>query len=409
MNRKVALIGSLIGTALWCSAAFAQGHPLDGLSTTEISRTSEILREQGEADANTLYPLIELIEPDKADVLNWTPGQTLDRKALAHFSSPDGFRSAVVNITQGTVESSEAAAGEPMILFTEFIGALQVALTHPEMIAGLALRGLTPDDAFCLPLTAGNFFDGAFPGARLMKVPCFVNPTGSNFFAKPIEGLLAIVDIGSGDVLEVLDDGVVPIAQDDWGYTQNEVAQRAPLRPDTNAVKLKQRGDPNYTINGSLIEWDIWRFRYRVDKRPGIVLSNIDVNDGTDFRSVLYQAYLSEVFVPYMDPSQSWFWRTYMDSGEYGFGLFLSPLRAGIDCPKYATFLPAVINDDAGEPLTIPDAICIFERNTGDPAWRHFEVLAQSETTFVPAEGRPETIIENDEVREVYLGKHFSL
>lgn len=140
-----------------------------------------------------------------------------------------------------------------------------------------------------------------------------------------------------------------------------------------------------------MVNWDIWRFRWRTDKRPGLVLSNVDVRDGEEWRSVLYQAHLSEVFVPYMDPSEGWYWRTYMDSGEYGFGLFLTPLRKNIDCPDYATFLPAVINDDAGNPMEIPDAICIFERDIGDPAWRHFEVFEQGPDKFVPAEGRPET------------------
>ena len=121
------------------------------------------------------------------------------------------------------------------------------------------------------------------------------------------------------------------------------------------------------------------------------MVSNLAVRDGEDWRSVIYQAHLSEVFVPYMDPSEGWYWRTYMDLGEYGFGLFLTPLTKGVDCPSYATFLPALIADDFGKPLEIPNAICIFERDIGDPAWRHFEVFAQTPETPVPAEGRPAT------------------
>ncbi|MBL6432601.1 MAG: tyramine oxidase, partial [Alphaproteobacteria bacterium] len=147
----------------------------------------------------------------------------------------------------------------------------------------------------------------------------------------------------------------------------------------------------NVTVENGLVNWDIWRFRVRVDKRPGVVVSNIDINDQGRWRQLMYQAHLSEVFVPYMDPDDGWYWRTYMDSGEYGFGIFLTPLRAGVDCPAYATYLPAVVHQDDGSPLSIPDAICIFERNIGDPAWRHFEIFAQSETEFVPAAGRPAT------------------
>lgn len=92
-----------------------------------------------------------------------------------------------------------------------------------------------------------------------------------------------------------------------------------------------------------------------------------------------------------MDPDQGWYWRTYMDSGEYGFGIFLSPLRAGVDCPSYAKFLPATVHDDLGNPVEIPDALCIFERNIGDPVWRHYEIFAQSADQAVPAQGRPAT------------------
>lgn len=372
-------------------ASAAGAHPLDGLTAAEISRTTEILRAEGAADDKTLYPMIELIEPPKAEVLAWSEGDPVTRRVHVDFASPEGFRRAVVNLTEGTVESTEAAAGQPMILFAEFMTAMELALGHPDMQAALARRNLSPEDVFCLPLTAGNFMTETYEGTRLMKVPCYLNPAGSNFYAKPIEGLFATVDLAAGKALEVVDEGVIPAPELDWGYTQVEIEKSHGLRPESNPVTLAQPGGANYTLGDGTLEWDIWRMRLRTDKRPGLVVSNIDVKDGDRWRSVLYQAHLSEVFVPYMDPGQGWYWRTYMDSGEYGFGLFLTPLRAGVDCPEIATFLPAVINDDAGNPMEIPDAICIFERNIGDPAWRHFEVFAQSPDTFVPAEGRPET------------------
>jgi primary-amine oxidase len=259
------------------------------------------------------------------------------------------------------------------------------------MIAGLAERGPTPEQAFCLPLTAGNFLTDEYQGTRLMRVPCYQAPEGSNFYAKPIEGLFAVYDTGAHEVVRVVDEGAIPLPADPWGYTEEEVAARAALRPEASPATLSQPAGPNFKLEGSHLEWDIWRLNFRVDKRPGLVVSDVDVRDGDTWRSVIYQAHLSEVFVPYMDPSEGWYWRTYMDSGEYGFGLFLTLLTRGVDCPAYASFLPALIADDAGAPLKIPDAICVFERDIGDPAWRHFEVFAQTPEAPVPAEGRPAT------------------
>lgn len=388
--KRLAVLASL-ATGIATGGALA--HPLDGLTAEEYQRINSILRETGTVSDETLYPLIELSEPPKAEVLAWTESDALDRKAMVQYTSPEGFREAVVNITQGTVESDELieGSGQPMVLFSEFMSAIEEALSHPDMVAGLQKRGLTPDQAFCLPLTAGNFSTEEYENSRLMKVPCYQVPTGSNFYASPIEGLFALYDLSRQEVVRVTDTGVVPIPQDGWGYTEAEVAQRLPIRLRGNPVTMQQDGGPNFTLEGGHLEWDIWQLNFRIDKRPGLVLSNIEVNDQGTWRSVIYQAHVSEVFVPYMDPGEGWYWRTYMDSGEYGFGAFLSPLTPGVDCPEYATYLPAMIADDAGNPIEIPDAICIFERSVGDPAWRHFEIFAQTPEAPVPAEGRPET------------------
>lgn len=376
------------------AAPSLSAHPLDGLTEAEYKRINEILRQEKVIDDSTFFPLIELQEPPKAKVLAWKEGDALDRKASVQFTTKVGYSEAIVNITKGTVETNkkiDTRSGQPMILYTEFMDALSGVLGDPKMIAGLAKRGVKPEDALCLPLTAGTYGFEDEKGTRLMKVPCYQAIKGTNTFAKPIEGLFAVYDVAKKKILRVVDTGVVPVPKDEWGYSEKEIEARLPLRPKDNAAALTQTGAPNYKLTGSHLEWDIWRLNFRIDKRPGVVLSNLDVKDGDTWRSIIYQAHLSEVFVPYMDPSEGWFWRTYMDSGEYGFGLFLTPLVAGIDCPSYATFLPATISDDKGAPLSIPNAICIFERNIGDPAWRHFDTLKQSAENPMPYEGRPAT------------------
>lgn len=375
MKKKILALSI---ASLFAAASIAAPHPQDGFSGDEIKAIKQLLLDKGTTTEKSLYPLFELIEPSKDAVYAWREGGKLpDRRALVHFRKDNKFYVAKLNLSKKSIESVEPAKGQPMILLDEFFAASSLVLENKDFVAALAKRGLKPEQVNCIPLTAGNFGTPQDNGKRLMKVPCLVLPEKSNFYAKPVEGLYGLVDLEQRKVLEVVDTGVVPIAEDEWDYTEESVEKRVGLRPKWNPAKLAQKGEPNYKIDGTHVSWDMWKFHFRIDKRPGLVVSDVQANDGKKWRNVMYQMHLSEVFVPYMDPSKTWNYRTYMDSGEYGFGLFLSPLRAGVDCPKYATFLPAVMNDDMGNPMEIPDAICIFERNIGDPAWRHFEVFSQ--------------------------------
>ena len=365
-------------------------NPLDGLTAQEINQVVAILRTSKLSDDKSFFPLIELSEPPKKEVLAWKQGDPIIRKAYVNFKGLNGTEEALVNINEAKVERVGKIIGEPMIMLAEFVNSMKIALENPDFVTALAKRNLKPEDMFCLPLTAGNFLQQTEKGKRLMKVPCYKKPTGSNFYAQPIEGLLAEVDLNAHKVTQIIDEGVQPIPENSWGYTEKEVAERRSLKPISNPVEIAQ-SKPNFKLNGSGIEWDMWKFRMRADKRPGIVISAVQAKDGEKWRSVLYQANLSEVFVPYQDPGKAWYWRTYMDSGEYGFGVFLSPLVAGVDCPKNAVFLPVVMHQDNGQPMEIPNAVCVFERNPTKPAWRHYEVFAQTDKITVPAEGRPDT------------------
>ena len=192
--------------------AMAQQHPLDSLSPSEYEEVLAILTAEGHVLDTTRFTLISLIEPDKSSVKAFSKGNFISRKAVAYMKEGLISFKAEIDITSKTVLSFDEAGGEGMVLIEEVFGATDVALTAPDMIKGLADRGLTSDDVFCMPLTAGTYGNANEEGSRLMKVPCFVLPgESSNWYAKPVEGLFAFVDLNTKSVLEVVDTGVVPI------------------------------------------------------------------------------------------------------------------------------------------------------------------------------------------------------
>jgi len=353
-------------------------YPLDALTGTEIDRTVAILTAARQVDAETRYPTITLLENPKAEVLKWAPGEPFERRARADYLRGDRLFEADVNLTSGKIDSvKEVKDRQSAILFEEFLGASEVVKKDPRWRAAMAKRGFTNfDEIICAPLTVGPVIDERYRGFRLLKVPCF-DKTGAvnNVYGRPIEGLLAIVDVRKGAVLDVIDEGVVPAPKDVPSEAYDPATStRKPSRP----VQIVSPQGPNFTFDGSVIGWDKWNFHLRVDKRLGPVISRITYQDGNEQRQVAYQLSTAEMFVPYMDPSQTWAYRAYMDIGEYGFGALSSPLKPGSDCPVDAKFLDAVISDDHGKPMTLKNVVCVFERDTGEPLWRHYEFFTES-------------------------------
>ena len=87
-----------------------------------------------------------------------------------------------------------------------------------------------------------------------------------------------------------------------------------------------------------------------------------------------YEIAMSEMFVPYFDTDEHWFYRAYFDMGEYGLGNMATELK-GSDCPSHAVFQDVVLHGADGTPNGVPNRICIFEHDPGYPIWRHHESL----------------------------------
>jgi predicted PurR-regulated permease PerM len=89
----------------------------------------------------------------------------------------------------------------------------------------------------------------------------------------------------------------------------------------------------SYTLNGHEVEWQNWKFHFRMDMRRGLVVSRVRYVDAGKERSVMYQGSLSELFVPYMDPADPWNYQGYFDLGTYpfAFGGIASSLEPGVE------------------------------------------------------------------------------
>ena len=346
-------------------------HPMDPLTAEEYVQTLDILQAQGLVDADTLYPLITLREMPKADVLAWQPGDPITRAAFVVAKQGERTFQGIVDLTGGKVASWDEMPGvQPNLLFEEVINVSMFVSSHPDVMAALEKRGITdPNNVLCQPLAIGNFNLPEQEGRRLLLSSClYIAEDSVNLFSRPIEGLYAIVDVNRNEIVEMIDTGVVPISQDPGSFDEASVGKlREPLHP----VVLHQPNGYNFSIEGHVIDWQNWHVHERMDKRSGLVISNVSYQDGDQTRSILYQGSLSEIFVPYMDPNVGWYSRTFMDEGEYGFGTFATPLTPGIDCPDTAVFLDAELPDDHGAPYVASSVICVFERNDGDPLWRH--------------------------------------
>jgi primary-amine oxidase len=227
-------------------------------------------------------------------------------------------------------------------------------------------RGYTAfEDFFCAPLSAGYFADPPEERHRLLKVTCFVTAgSRTNLWGRPIEGLYAVVDLDEKRVVRLVDAGIVPVSRD-----SHEFAQAVP--PGSTESTARR----NFTLDGNQVRWDKWSFHFRMDRRVGLILSLLRFVDQGRQRMVLYRGSIAEMFVPYMDPDGGWSFRTYMDVGEYGFGLLSSPLKPGIDCPAHAVFIDATLPNDRGEPVVGRSRICLFERSADAPLWRHAEAV----------------------------------
>jgi len=352
-------------------------HPLDALLPDEIRQVVELLKAGGNADDATVYPAITLKPGDKQAMWDWKPGTPYTRTAFVILRRNLVTYEAVVDLTNKKLVSIAAKAGaQPAIMDFEWLRARDALMADARFKDAITKRNLKSEEVFCTPNSAGSFPGDGFDGKRILKVPCFTNTNAPSPFAgRPIEGLMGVVDIDNGSVLQVFDFGAVAMPAMPEGWGNNLPKPSAALKP----VAIVAPAGTNIVLDGNLnVKWANWSMHLRPDKRAGMIVNLLRFNDTNKWRQVAYQINMSEAFVPYMNADPTWNYRTFMDAGEFGLGYMISSLKPGVDCPTASYMLDVTLPNDVGGTFTRPSALCIFERATGDPAWRHYSAESKA-------------------------------
>lgn len=341
-------------------------HPLAPLSPAEILKAVAAIR--GEARlAGLFFETIELKEPDKASL---RAGVAVPREARANLFHPEriGVVRVVVDLDAGALSSVvELPDARPMIQLEQFMAIEDIVKASPDFIAACAKRGITDMAMVCVdPWSAGNFSVPGEEGRHLCHTFAWLRlRENENFYAHPIEGVNAVVDLKTSAVIRVDDYGVVPVPMAEHNY---ETEFRDSFRTGLKPINVVQPEGVSFTLNGSRLVWDKWSLVVGFNAREGLTLHDISY----DGRPIVHRASLVEMVVPYGSPDNGHFRKNVFDIGEYGIGKLANSLKLGCDCLGAIEYLDAHLNTMTGEVMTIEKAICIHEEDSG-LLWKHWD------------------------------------
>jgi primary-amine oxidase len=347
-------------------------HPLDALTEDEVRTAIAAVRATGRLDGGARVATVSLHEPSRGELAAMATGAAVPRRVrLGIVPGPEcRVIEAVVTVPEGTVVAwDERDDVRPALLVEESFNAIIALHDHPDWVAALARRGITDLTKIQIdPWPTGSFGVPVEEGRRVVRCLAYLrDDPEANGYARPIEGLLARVDAARGEVLEVLDLGVVPLPPEAGSYYPEH---NGPLREDLRALEITQPDGPSFTVEGNLVRWQRWSLRVTLDPLEGLVLHTVGYDDAGRTRPILHRAAISEMVVPYGDPGPMHGWKNAFDAGEWGLGRMANSLTLGCDCLGEIHYFDAVTADETGEPRTLRNVICMHEEDYGI-LWKH--------------------------------------
>jgi primary-amine oxidase len=348
-------------------------HPLEPLTAEEVQAAVRILKDAGKVTPTTRFVSVALREPPKKLVHAFDGKQLPPREAFAVLfdNGTNSCYEAVVSLAKRQLVGWKHVPGvQPTMTVDEQVECEQAVLRSPDFAAALKKHYGVEDTSLVMVdiWSAGYYGEPEEAGRRLARPLCFLrsDPT-DNGYVRPIEGLRPVVDLNEMRVIRVEECGHWPLPPVTANYAADRVLDQ---RRDIKPLEITQADGPSFTVNGYQVTWQNWSFVIGFNAREGLTLHHLRYRDKGRDRSVLYRASLTEMVVPYGDPTPTQFRKNAFDVGEYGMGMCANSLQLGCDCLGHIRYFDAHLCTSRGELLTVKNAICMHEEDYGI-LWKH--------------------------------------
>ena len=249
------------------------------------------------------------------------------------------WATGVVNLDTGSVTTWDYLPDAmPMRGGSSWMATMKLAKEDPRIIEALARRGITDVDKVVMEPwptgpTAKTFENAPFDYSEtdpvwkdeLGKYTAYIHmwlredSDLDNYYAHPIDGLKAVVDIGGMEILSVEDtDDSIPVPMELNNYAKQYLPEENPKVPP-KPIEILQPDGATFTVDeGNKLEWMGWDLTIGFNAREGLTLHSIGFTEPgtTERRSICYRASVAEMVVPYGSPNRGLWRKSVFDTGE---------------------------------------------------------------------------------------------
>lgn len=251
-----------------------------------------------------------------------------------------------------------------MVLVDDFVIVQNVMESSFEYVQVLVKCGIIDIKKVVVMLLIVGYFGGKDvlqEDVWLFKVVSYFDVGDGNYWGYFIENLVVVVDLVQKKVIKIEDNGVILVLMKLIGYDGSGCVLVLLFK----LLDISEFEGKNYIIIGNILCWCNWEMYFKLDLCVGLMFLIVIYNDYGKKCQIMYEGLLGGMIVFYGDLDVGWYFKVYLDLGEYGMGMLILFIECGKDVFDNVVLLDVILVDISGKLCIIFCVIGVFECYVG--------------------------------------------